>query len=101
MGFCVVYNLKRELIMDGGLIAHFYVRHDTFLTDFIAACPAIPEVGCLLLSSKSKMQKPMSLKSSLVLLGSFFLCKGKDNNIPAGVCSLTVASSTYSCSKGC
>lgn len=47
MGFCVVYNLKRELIMDGGLIAHFYVRHDTFLTDFIAACPAIPEVRLL------------------------------------------------------
>ena len=44
MGFCVVYNLKRELIMDGGLIAHYYVRHDTFLIDFIAACPAIPEV---------------------------------------------------------
>lgn len=44
MGFCVVYNLKRELIMDGGLVAHFYVRHDTFSTDLIAACPAIAEV---------------------------------------------------------
>lgn len=47
MGFCVVYNLKRELIMDGGLIAHFYVCHDTFLTDLIAACPAIAEVRLL------------------------------------------------------
>ena len=47
MGFCVVYNLKRELIMDGGLIAHFYVRHDTFLTDVVAACPAIAEVRLL------------------------------------------------------
>ena len=44
MGFCVVYNLKRELIMDGGLIAHFYVLHNTFITDFIAAVPAIAEV---------------------------------------------------------
>lgn len=47
MGFCVVYNLKRELIMDGGLIAHFYVRHDTFLLDFLAALPSIAEVKLL------------------------------------------------------
>lgn len=46
MGFCVVYNLKRELIMDGGLIAHFYVRHNTFLLDFLSAMPSIAEV-CL------------------------------------------------------
>lgn len=45
MGFCVVYNLKRELIMDGGLIAHFYVRHDTFLLDFLAALPSIAEAS--------------------------------------------------------
>ena len=44
MGFCVRYNLKRELIMDGGLIAHFYVRHDTFATDLIAALPSVAEV---------------------------------------------------------
>ena len=44
MGFCVVYNLKRELIMDGGLIAHFYIRHNTFTGDFLAALPAIAEV---------------------------------------------------------
>lgn len=43
-GFCVVYNLKRGLIMDGRLIAHFYIFHDTFFTDLIAACPAIVEV---------------------------------------------------------
>ena len=45
MGFCVRYNLKRELIMDGGLIAHFYVRHDTFATDLIAALPSVAEVS--------------------------------------------------------
>lgn len=44
MGFCVVYNLKRELIMDGGLIAHFYIRHNTFIGDFLAAVPSIAEV---------------------------------------------------------
>ncbi len=44
MGFCVVYNLKRELIMDGGLIAHFYMRHNTFTGDFLAAIPSIAEV---------------------------------------------------------
>ena len=44
MGFCVIYNLKRELIMDGGLIAHFYVRHNTFVVDVLAAIPAIAEV---------------------------------------------------------
>lgn len=44
IGFCVVYNLKRELIMDGGLIAQFYVRHDTFWLDFLAALPSIAEV---------------------------------------------------------
>lgn len=44
MGFCVVYNLKRELIMDGGLIAHFYIRHNTFTGDFLAAIPAIAEL---------------------------------------------------------
>lgn len=47
MGFCVVYNLKRELIMDGGLIAHFYIRHNTFFTDFVSALPSIAEVTSL------------------------------------------------------
>lgn len=46
-GFCVRYNLKRELIMDGGLVAHFYVRHDTFATDLIAALPSVAEVSLL------------------------------------------------------
>ena len=44
MGFCVIYNLKRELIMDGGLIAHFYIRHNTFVADLLAAIPSIAEV---------------------------------------------------------
>ena len=44
IGFVVVYNLKRELILDGGLIAHFYIRHNTFATDLIAAIPAVAEV---------------------------------------------------------
>ena len=48
VGFCVVYNLKRELIMDGGLIAHFYVRHNTFVLDFLSAIPSIAEVEVLL-----------------------------------------------------
>ncbi|KAL3135938.1 hypothetical protein ABBQ32_006983 [Trebouxia sp. C0010 RCD-2024] len=43
-GFCVVYNLKRGLIMDGRLIAHFYIFHDTFFTDLIAAAPSIAEL---------------------------------------------------------
>lgn len=30
--------------MDGGLIAHFYIRHNTFTGDFLAAIPAIAEV---------------------------------------------------------
>ena len=51
MGFCVVYNLKRELIMDGGLIAHFYIRHNTFTGDFLAALPSIAEVCSLQFAS--------------------------------------------------
>ncbi len=30
--------------MDGGLIAHFYMRHNTFTGDFLAAVPSIAEV---------------------------------------------------------
>lgn len=33
--------------MDGRLIAHFYIFHDTFFTDLIAAAPSIAEVGPL------------------------------------------------------
>ncbi len=43
-GFVVRKGFRRALVMDKALIAKYYILHGTFLLDFLATVPIIPEV---------------------------------------------------------
>lgn len=37
VGFVVQYDVQRALVMEGRKVAAFYIRHGTFVVDFIAS----------------------------------------------------------------
>lgn len=43
-GFIVVWNYRRKLVMQGDLIARFYIWHGTFLVDVLSIAPWVAEL---------------------------------------------------------
>ena len=44
-GYVVTFNFKRKVVMDGRLVAKFYVLRGTFVVDFLSTCAWITQVG--------------------------------------------------------